>query len=312
MHASTQIAVAATILLTGQSVDAQIGTTEPQTSRPTTTRPAQQKASAAEIQRLAKGRWVWANKKVVLLGIGDSVTDGYGAAKGRGYFDLLHDSRPLGRSRIGDLRSAHKNIRAINISVSGANSGQCLKLLQARRPFAGDLHGIVTMSIGGNDLIHWYGRTAPTRLAMFGATHKQAKPWIAAFRTRLDKILAEVERLLPAGCRVFLANIYDPTDGTGKIELGGLPRWPDGLKILAEYNRIIADAAARRRNVHMVDMRGLFLGHGLASTKAKTILARQKDPNYWYYSNLEDPNERGYAALYRLFYLEIGKVLGPR
>jgi hypothetical protein len=27
----------------------------------------------------------------------------------------------------------------------------------------------------------------------------------------------------------------------------------------------------------------------------------RKDPHYWYFINLEDPNERGYDALRRLF-----------
>jgi hypothetical protein len=30
-----------------------------------------------------------------------------------------------------------------------------------------------------------------------------------------------------------------------------------------------------------------------------------KDPHYWYYSNLEDPNERGYDAVRRCFLREM-------
>ena len=32
-----------------------------------------------------------------------------------------------------------------------------------------------------------------------------------------------------------------------------------------------------------------------------------KDPHYWYFVNLEDPNERGYDALCRLFLIEMAK-----
>ncbi len=31
------------------------------------------------------------------------------------------------------------------------------------------------------------------------------------------------------------------------------------------------------------------------------------DPHYWFYFNLEDPNERGYDAIRRLFLLEMEK-----
>jgi len=33
------------------------------------------------------------------------------------------------------------------------------------------------------------------------------------------------------------------------------------------------------------------------------------DPYYWYGSNLEDPNDRGYDAIRRLFLIEVEKVL---
>ena len=34
------------------------------------------------------------------------------------------------------------------------------------------------------------------------------------------------------------------------------------------------------------------------------------DPHFWYFSNVEDPNERGYDALRRLFLIEIAKAFG--
>jgi hypothetical protein len=35
------------------------------------------------------------------------------------------------------------------------------------------------------------------------------------------------------------------------------------------------------------------------------------DPHYWYHASLEDPNERSYDALRRLFLNEMARVLGP-
>jgi hypothetical protein len=36
---------------------------------------------------------------------------------------------------------------------------------------------------------------------------------------------------------------------------------------------------------------------------------RPEDPGYWYFDNLEDPNDRGYDALRRLFLIEMSRTL---
>ena len=38
---------------------------------------------------------------------------------------------------------------------------------------------------------------------------------------------------------------------------------------------------------------------------------RAQDPHYWYYVNLEDPNERGYAVIRRLFLAAMAKAVRP-
>jgi hypothetical protein len=40
-------------------------------------------------------------------------------------------------------------------------------------------------------------------------------------------------------------------------------------------------------------------------------LVKVSSLHYWYYFNLEDPNDRGYDALRRLFLLQMAEVLGP-
>jgi hypothetical protein len=119
-----------------------------------------------------------------------------------------------------------------------------------------------------------------------------------------------VQTRFPEGCHIFLANIYDPTDGVGDIERAGLPPWTDGLRILAKYNDILQQAAGRHPHVHLVDIHGPFLGHGIHCTRFWHPHYDSKDPHYWYYLNLEDPNERGYDAIRRLFLLEIAKIAG--
>ena len=143
---------------------------------------------------------------------------------------------------------------------------------------------------------------------MYGATWEQAQPWIYNFEQRLHLILSEIEARFPGGCQVFIASIYDPTDGVGDIHRAGLPEWKDGLRILEAYNRIILKSAEQKSNVHLVDLHATFLGHGLHCTQFWQQHYDRQDPHYWYHVNLEDPNERGYVVIRRLFLNEMAKV----
>jgi lysophospholipase L1-like esterase len=247
---------------------------------------------------------VWNSRPVLLVGIGDSVTAGFGAEHGRSYFDRLVRS-PLGDSDdlLGtDLSSVFPNLRATNLSMSGSTSPQHLRIQipkLVRQPT--NVLGIVVMTIGGNDLIHNYGKTPPSEGAMYGAAFEQTKPWITNFANRLETIIEKTLASFPGGCEIFLANIYDPTDGIGDIRKAGLPDWPDGFKMHGEYNRIIADAARRHQQIHLVDIYSAFLGHGIHCRQFWRQHYDRADPHYWFHANLEDPNDRGYDALRRLF-----------
>lgn len=259
----------------------------------------------------------WSDRKVLLVGIGDSVTAGYGASPGMGYFDRLVDNP---RNEFAEmegrcLSAVLPNLMHRNLALSASNSLECLDELVPKLGVQDeDTFGVIVMTTGGNDIIHHYGRSEPREGGMYGATWDQAQPWIANFRARLDSIIDKIDEKFPGGCQFFIANIYDPTDGVGDVEHAGLPRWPDGLKILDEYNRIIAAAAnsERHKNVRLVDVHGLFLGHGIHCLKFWLPHYDAKDPHYWYWDNLEDPNDRGYDALRRLFLKEMAEALPPK
>ena len=51
-----------------------------------------------------------------------------------------------------------------------------------------------------------------------------------------------------------------------------------------------------------------FLGHGAHCAEPWREHYDSEDPHYWYYANIEDPNDRGYDAIRRLFFLEMAKV----
>ncbi len=252
------------------------------------------------------------SQPVLFVGLGDSVTAGFGARKGYSYFDRLV-ANPA--DEFADLKglclsAVIPQLRVTNLALSGSTSLNHLKTELARLTVQpSNVLGIVVITTGGNDIIHNYGKTPPQEGAMYGATLAQAEPWIGNFERRLDQMLSGIEERFPGGCHIFLANIYDPTDGLGDAEKAGLPRWPDGLAIIERYNQIIARCAQKRANVHLVDIRAEFLGHGIHCTQFWREHYRKNDPHYWYHDNLEDPNERGYDALRRLFLRSMAQAL---
>ena len=143
---------------------------------------------------------------------------------------------------------------------------------------------------------------------MYGATWQQAEPWIASFDQRLNRMIDLLEQKFPGGCHIFLGDIYDPTDGVGDAPSVFLPHWPDGLKIHTAYNEVIRRCAKNRETVHLVPIYRTFLGHGSHCTQFWRTTYRPEDPHYWYFSNVEDPNDRGYDALRRIYLLELVRV----
>ncbi len=255
---------------------------------------------------------IWTDRPVLLVGFGDSVTAGFGASKGRGYFDRLaenpHDECDELRGIC--LKRTLPNLRTCNVAISGSTSLEHAEILASKIETQDDeTLGLVMLTTGGNDVIHNYGRTPPREGAMYGATLEQARPWIENFSVRLEAMVEAIEAKFPGGCQFFVANIYDPTDNVGDAENAGLPAWPEGLQVLGEYNRVIERCAERRDNVHLVDMHSGFLGHGIHCTQFWNQHYCAEDPHYLYYDNLEDPNDRGYDALRRLFLIEIARVL---
>lgn len=73
------------------------------------------------------------------------------------------------------------------------------------------------------------------------------------------------------------------------------------LAIHAEYNQVIHRCAEAREQVHLVPMYRTFLGHGGHCCQFWRPFYDSSDPHYWFYDNVEDPNDRGYDAIRRIF-----------
>jgi len=247
----------------------------------------------------------WSDRQVLLLGVGDSVTAGLGAkSPSHGYFQRLFKNPTDEFAELSGvcLASVLPNLTTLNLAISGSTSITHAEVLNEKLEIqSANVYGIVVMTSGGNDLIHSYGRSPAREGAMFGAATEQAKPWIANFELRMGDMLDVIIEKFPGGCEIHLADIYDPTDGVGDGASIFLPPWKDGLAIHAEYNRVINRCADAREQVHVVPMHKTFLGHGGHCRQFWRSFYDSNDPHYWYYENIEDPNDRGYDAIRRLF-----------
>lgn len=249
----------------------------------------------------------WFDKRVVLISLGDSVSTGYGAGEGLGYFELIQRNRdgiyPEMRGR--ELRRVAPELSVIRLAQNSTNSMDHERVVQSLPYFKQDTFGLVCMTTGGIDLIHSYGKRAPREGAMYGADYATAKPWIERFEARLDRMMGALSERFPGGCAVFLATIYDPTDGESDIENAGpifwLPAWEEGRPVFDGFNDAIRRVAERHDHVHLVDVHAVMLGHGIHCRDRDNPHYCPEDPTYWYYVNLEDPNQRGYDAIRRVF-----------
>lgn len=256
---------------------------------------------------------IWSDRPVVLLGLGDSVTQGLGASPGMTYFGRILKNPASEFEDMNGIALSHvlPQTTARNLAISGTTSIECVDYqLPKLEIYDPSTFGVVVITTGGNDVIHNYGRTPPREGAMFGAKLSEISDWVPAYRHRLQTIADRVRQAFPGGCHIFIANIYDPTDGSGDINHAGLPSWPDGLQVLAAYNQVLQQFADDNRDdVTLIDIRKEFLGHGIHCTQFWHPHYRKSDPCYWYWDNLEDPNDRGYDAIRRLFLIEMARVL---
>lgn len=256
---------------------------------------------------------VWHEGQVLFVGMGDSITTGFGAGgSAYGYFNLLLQTPAddVADMKGKNLSKVFPNAAVVNLATNSSSSGLHLRsqLPQLAKQTPAVM-GIIFLTTGGIDLIHSYGSYPPRDEAIYGASYSKALEFGKKFRQRLEQLLDGIKQKFPGGCHIFLGNIYDPTDGVGDIQnvhpllrlVKKLPPWPDGLKVLALWNRHLKEAAAAKDFVHLVDIHGVMLGHGIHCRDKNNPYYDPEDPYYWYYINLEDPNRRGYDAVRRAF-----------
>ena len=86
-----------------------------------------------------------------------------------------------------------------------------------------------------------------------------------------------------------MANVYDPTDGTGDLE--GTRLRPQEMRWLGDYNAGVA-RLCRERAARLVDVHGHFAGHGRSAPPSER----------WYWTeSLIEPGLLGASEIRRLW-----------
>jgi lysophospholipase L1-like esterase len=235
----------------------------------------------------------------IYVALGDSISiDLYAGGPGRGGASLLARNRdddfPDWAGR--DLATTRPQLGFLPLATDGGTTGSLLDG-QLPRLEAGDVAPrIVTLTVGGNDVLAAYGDT-PAALRI-----------VRVVRERVAQALQRVNALVAPGDPVVVGTVYDPSDGTAEAWRVGLPPWPDVVEVLAELNAVLR-AVAGEHGAVVADIHDRFLGHGLRAGDPAQGQARPHNDDLWY-CNIIEPNAWGAGAVRAAFWAALRQHSG--
>jgi lysophospholipase L1-like esterase len=202
--------------------------------------------------------------------------DDYAGGAGRGAASLLH------RNRDGDFPDwADRDLTTAGLGVQvlardGATTADVLErqLRQIAQPPT-----LVTITMGGNDLVSAYGDTQAARAA------------IGRVSAIGEGVMRQLSRLCGDTTRIVITTVYDPSDRTGEVPTSGLPAWHDGPAAVEQLNAALIDLAERHGAI-VADVYSRFLGHGVHAGDPTIPDSRPADRDLWYCGVIE-PNAWG-------------------
>jgi lysophospholipase L1-like esterase len=188
-----------------------------------------------------------------------------------------------------------------NYAAWGARTEDVLSDQLPRIDTASTKRTLVMFTIGGNDALQVIGDDIDTSLA-----HMVTK--LANLRAILDWLYDPAH--FPGGVFVVYGNIYDPTDGEGDFTHCGVGAsyadWPVVETLANTVNGWYLDEAMAH-GADLLDMHGLFLGHGYNNTDtANPYYCRGCAPTCpcprWFDLTCIHPSSDGHAALAAFFF----------
>jgi lysophospholipase L1-like esterase len=233
------------------------------------------------------------------VALGDSISiDEYAGGPGHGGASLLHRNRdddfPEWSGR--DLSSGNPQASFNLLATDGATTTTLLQQQLPRLGALGIRPTLVTLTIGGNDVLSAYGNTAA------------ARDTIRRVEVAASRALEEVGSLLAPDGRVLVGTVYDPSDGTGDARRLGLPSWPDAVAVIAELNDRLRGVAAEH-GAAVAEIGEVFLGHGLLAGDPARPEPRPSDRALWFCSVIE-PNAWGAGGVRAAFWAALGAAPG--
>jgi lysophospholipase L1-like esterase len=222
--------------------------------------------------------------------LGDSISiDLYAGGPGHGGPSLLARNRdddfPQWRGR--DLAARHPGARLELLALDGGTVGSVLEVEVPQPARLGRRPDLVSLTVGGNDLLQAYGDTAAARSV------------VQAVRAGVERALGRLRDLAP-DATLLLGTVYDPSDGTGDAAALGLPPWPDAVSVLAELNEALRTAAAQH-GARVADIHRAFLGHGVRAGDPRNPGPRPGERDLWFCSVIE-PNAWGASGVRAAFW----------
>lgn len=228
----------------------------------------------------------------VYVALGDSISiDDYAGGEGRGGASLLARNRdddfPQWRGR--DLVTLDPTLSFRLLATDGGTTSTLLDSQLRRLESSALAPTVVTLTIGGNDLLRAYGDTG------------RAREVVSVVRMRVGQALVRLRSVVRRRSDpVIVGTVYDPSDGTGDASLVGLPPWPQVVDVLAELNAELRGVAAEH-GAQVADIHGYFLGHGLRAGNPAQSDPRPANRNLWF-CNVIEPNAWGASAVRAAFW----------
>ena len=228
----------------------------------------------------------------VYVALGDSISiDEYAGGRGRGGASLLAHNRDddFPQWRGHDLVTRYPGLRYHLLAVDGGTTQTLLESQLPRLEAAGLSPTVVTLTVGGNDLLGAYGDTM------------RARNVVHTVIVRVEQALTRIARLMRSPDHaIVIGTVYDPSDGSADAARLGLPPWPEVVDVLAELNDGLR-AVAAQHHTRIAEIHDQFLGHGLTVGNPAQSKPRPRNRALWY-CNVIEPNAWGADAVRASFW----------
>ena len=227
--------------------------------------------------------------------LGDSISDKGGA--GPFFYDLLdqNDDAKYPDWAGKDFKTIYGAGFAVEKTSKGGATSANLGGQIAALPKTLTGPVLVTITIGGNDVQAALGTII---------TGGDDTPKRNDFAANLDEAFTTLTAADHFGAgvqvKILIANVYDPSDGTGNFKFasgskcpGALAYWPAGKEtatLLDKWEKVMSDTAAKYPAVKVLDLHAKFSMHGVPAAET------------WFYNDCIHPNAIGHNQIRDLFF----------